>query len=467
MAIADVLAAIRKHLWAAVCVCFVFVAAAAAFAFLVPAQYRATSELFASYSGKDVSALNSSEMNSGATYLTTQIKTYPQLVKTAAVLQPVIDDLNLGMSVSDLSSKVTATNPAGTFMLNITVQTHDSADAAKISNAVAGSLRKQVMYSIYGGQKGQSPVDLSIVQRAQTPKKPSSPNKPLYLLAGLLIGIFAAVLLALLLEVLNTKVGSVEDAHAVTQGSSLGMVPKTDLLKSSRPVVISNPNSAEAEDFRRIRSNIGFLTPDSNAEDGKLIVITSSRPSEGKTLVTCNLAAALAEDDKTVLLIDADLRHPSVAHRLNIEGYVGLSAVLSGQATPMDVVQEYWKSNLQIFPAGKRPGNASILLGSKTMKALVKQARKQYDYVIIDTAPLSVSNDGTVFGQWANGVVMVVGKELTEKKELQSAVDNLKTAGVPLLGFVLNFADQAKIDSKNYYYYTDDSTASHKKGNKR
>ena len=184
-----------------------------------------------------------------------------------------------------------------------------------------------------------------------------------------------------------------------------------------------------------------------------------------------NTAVALAEDGAKVLLIDADLRHPSVAHHLGIEGAAGLAHVLSGQMGPKDVVQSYWKPNLHILPGGKRPANAGVLLNSETMKLMVEQALTQYDYVIIDTAPLTVSNDGAVFGRWAKGLLLVVSRNVCEKKSLQEAADTLATAQVPVLGFIFNRADPKKTNthSNSYYYYEDGAPcSSHRaKGKKR
>ena len=128
-----------------------------------------------------------------------------------------------------------------------------------------------------------------------------------------------------------------------------------------------------------------------------------------------------------MLLIDADLRHPSVARKLGLEGHVGLSHVLSGQASP---------------------------------KELIERARVQYDYVILDTTPLSVANDAVTFGKMANGVILVVGKGVGEKKDLQETVRSLEAVDVPVLGFVLNFADPKRAHSNAYYYYSQDSKQS-------
>ena len=231
-------------------------------------------------------------------------------------------------------------------------------------------------------------------------------------------------------------------------------------------MLVSQPNGPIAEEFRRIHTNIEFLQTDKVAGKGQLLVITSAQPSEGKTTTSINVAAALAEDGARVLLVDADLRHPSVAHHLGLEGSAGLAHVLSGQMSPKDVVQNYWKPNLHILPAGKRPANAGVLLGSDTMRIMVEQALTQYDYVIIDTAPLSVSNDGAVFGRWAKGLVLVTGRGVCEKKELKEISESLHAAKVPVLGFIFNYANLKKTHSNsNYYYYYEDAPRkkSHKK----
>lgn len=461
MTIADLLQAVRKHLGAAVATFVVVATAVAAYTFLTPPKYTATAQLFATYSSQGESQ-NSSEMNSGATYLSTQIKTYPQLVKTEAVLDPVIKELGLGVTADELAEEVTATNPSNTFIVDVSVVDADAGQSARIANSVAKNLAKQVSSTLYTDESAKSPIQLTLVQKARTPEAPSSPKVGLYLASGVVLGLILAVGVALLLDVINTRVEGSSDVRELTKASSLGSVQRSELLSKPRPVVISQPSSKEAEEFRRIRTNISFLAP-SEKNRGHLLVFTSTRPSEGKTTTATNTAAAIAEIGKSVLLIDADLRHPSVAKEIGIEGHVGLSHILSVQATPRDVVQKYWKQNLHVLPAGKRPANASVLLNSEIMVDLVEQALTQYDYVIIDTAPLSVANDAAVFGRMAHGIVLVVGRGVAEKKDLQDQATALKEANVPILGFILNYADAKKHSKKNgnYYYYYEDSKGGH------
>ena len=455
MTIADLLQIVRKHLASAIISFVVVFAAVAAVTFIMPPKYTATAEVFATYAGQSGETQTTNDMSSGANYLNTQITTYPELVKTEAVLQPVIKDLGLDMTTTDLAGVVTATNPPNTFMVDISAEVGDPQQAADIANSVAKNLADQISSDLYNNSSSSngSPIKLTVVQKAQTPTSQSSPNIPLYLAVGLIFGIIVGVGVALLRDILNTKVDSTDDVRELTHASSLGTVPQATILDDSRPVIVAQPAGSEAEEFRRIRTNLSFLTTTATQGHGRLLVISSTNPSEGKTTVSANVAVALAEEGKSVLFIDADLRHPSVAHKLGIEGHVGLSHVLSRQASPADVIQKYWKPNLHIMPAGKRPANASILLNSDLMKEMVEQALTQYDYVIIDTAPLSVAGDATVFGRMAGGLVLVTGKGVVEKKELENTATALQAAEVPILGFIFNFADPKKIHSKNYYYY--------------
>lgn len=233
----------------------------------------------------------------------------------------------------------------------------------------------------------------------------------------------------------------------------MGRIPTDESLQSNKPIIVSNPAGRIAEEFRRIRTNLSF-TSKVEGSDARMIVISSVGPSEGKTTVSVNVAAALAENGAKVLLIDADLRHPSVAERLSLEGGAGLTHVLSGQATVKDVVQRYWKPNLHILPAGPKPPNASMLLNSKTMTELLDAALQTYDYVIIDTSPMVVANDATVFGSKSDGIVLVSGRDVTMKRDLKDIAVQLDNLNVPVVGFVFNLEKERKSSTNgNYYYY--------------
>ncbi len=455
---ADLLATIRKHLIAALVACAVVIACVGAYVFLAPPEYTSTAQVIATFNAaqENGESTDISQQNTGGTYISSQIKSYPTLTTTEKVLSPVISKLGLNESVSELAKQLVVTNPSNTAFVNISAKSGDAQRSADIANAVAESLRTVVQQDLYGGSKGQSPIKLTVVQKATVPQSPSSPKKGLYFAIGVVLGIIVGVFAAVLKELLSTKVEETSDVRGIVKASALGSVPKNEVLSGTRPIIITEPNGPVAEEYRRIRANIKFLQADKVPDRGQLLVISSTSPSEGKTTTVINVAAVLAENGAKVLLVDADLRHPSVAHHLGIEGSVGLAHVLSGQMSPVDVVQSYWKPNLHILPAGKRPANASLLLNSDMMKMLIEQALMQYDYVLIDTAPLAVSNDGIVFGSWAKGVVLVAANGICRKKDLEESMDALRTAKVPVLGFVFNFANPKKEHKNAYYYYYED-----------
>ncbi len=395
-----------------------------------------------------------SSQSAAGTYIATQLKSYPDLVKTEAVLQPVIDELNdNSITTDDLATMVTATNPTDTYMLNVSVEATSPKQSAQLANEVSQSLSRVVSSELYASGK-RSMVKLSVVQKAKTPTSQSSPNTKLNIAVAVVAGIVLGIFAALVRDLLARKLQDLMDLQSIDpNGNIAGIIPKGEVLNGTKPVIVTKPDSPIAEEFRRIRTNLSFVTS-KDGDKGRLIVITSSMPSEGKTTVSCNLAAALAENGASVLLIDADLRHPSVAKRLGLEGGVGLAHVLSKQVNVKDVVQRYWKPNLHIMPAGPRIQNASVLLNSRIMHELVHQAVQQYDYVIIDTTPMSVANDAAVFGQMGNGVVMVSARGVTYKSALRGVVNELRDLDVPLLGYVFNLADEKRNRGYgNYYYY--------------
>ncbi|WP_082440290.1 polysaccharide biosynthesis tyrosine autokinase [Bifidobacterium aesculapii] len=454
MTIMDMLRMIGKHWLTAVIVFIIVVGAAAGFTFTRTKQYTATAQMFASYNSvaADANLNNVGVQSAAGSYIATQLTSYPDLVKTSAVLQPVVEQESGDYTVGTLAGMVTATNPEGTYMLNVSVTGPDPQQSADLANSIAKSLSDVVASELYSSGE-QSIVKLSVVQKAQTPSGPSSPNVMLNLLAGCAIGLVLAIVCAILRDLLSRRIQDISDLQVIAQQATIvGVIPKDDDLDGTKPIVVTKPDGSIAEEFRRIRTNLSFTTS-KDGDKGRLIVVTSSMPSEGKTTISCNLAATLAENGAAVLLIDADLRHPSVAKRLGLEGNVGLAHVLSNQATVKDVVQRYWKPNLHILPAGPRIQNASVLLNSTIMHSLIKQAVQQYDYVIIDTTPMSVANDAAVFGQQGNGVVLVSGKGVTYKSALRGTVTELGELDVPILGFVFNLADQQKSGGYSSYYY--------------
>jgi succinoglycan biosynthesis transport protein ExoP len=174
------------------------------------------------------------------------------------------------------------------------------------------------------------------------------------------------------------------------------------------------------------------------ANQPKSIVVSSSIPAEGKTTIAINLAVSLADTGARIILVDADLRRPSIAEYVGIEGQVGLTTVLIGRADLKDVVQPFGTSSLDLLPAGQVPPNPSELLGSAAMASLLERLSASYDMVLLDSAPLLPVTDAVVLSRLAGGALLVVGADRTHRPQLQQSLDSLETAGVHLFGLVMN-----------------------------
>jgi capsular exopolysaccharide synthesis family protein len=200
-------------------------------------------------------------------------------------------------------------------------------------------------------------------------------------------------------------------------------------------VALTDPRSPTAEQYRTLRTNLMALSP---SQPLKVFVVTSSVPNEGKSVTSVNLAAMLAEEvGKRVVVVDADMRKPSLHKLLGIDNQRGLADYLAGGTMLEMVVQRSFLSNLWILPSGRIPPNPSELLGGKRMDDLVARLRRDYDYVIVDTPPVVSTTDAGVLSPRVDGTVLVVRMERTPREVARHAVELLKKARANLVGTVL------------------------------
>ncbi|MBU5488064.1 CpsD/CapB family tyrosine-protein kinase [Clostridium sp. MSJ-8] len=212
------------------------------------------------------------------------------------------------------------------------------------------------------------------------------------------------------------------------------------------PNILKNPKGAYAEAFRTVKTNIRYSSTD---KDKKVFLVTSTQPGEGKSTVAVNLAMSLSLDNKKVIIIDADLRKPTVHKRLQISGTTGLTDVLVGEAELDDTiikVNEY----LNVLVAGQIPPNPAELLASKGMEKLINKFREEYDYVILDGNPICVIADSQILASKVDGVILIARHEYTKKDELVNAKKLVEQVGGHVIGVILN---RVRDKSKRYYYY--------------
>ena len=209
-----------------------------------------------------------------------------------------------------------------------------------------------------------------------------------------------------------------------------------------------NPKSPISEQYRTIRTNIQFSSVD---EELRSILFTSSGPGEGKSMTTANIAVTYAQQGKKVLLIDADLRKPTVHYTFRLDNLKGLSNVLVGDVLLEEAIHTTSIDHLDVISSGPVPPNPSELLGSRKMRAILERAKQQYDLVIFDTPPVLAVTDAQIMADFVDGAMLVVRSKVTELDAATKAVEALKPAKARLLGTVLN--DREKKGSNYYYYY--------------
>ncbi|MBR6559025.1 MAG: CpsD/CapB family tyrosine-protein kinase [Clostridia bacterium] len=215
-----------------------------------------------------------------------------------------------------------------------------------------------------------------------------------------------------------------------------------------------NLDFTATEQYKLIRANLDFTLPEE--EKCPVIGVTSSMRGEGKSTTAINLSYALAEKGSRVILIDGDLRIPSVAKKLGIEGSPGLADMLRGGGMQVQDIKSYLLNNWFILPSGDIPPNPSELLGSRRMAKVLNQLKEHFDYIVVDLPPVNLVSDAISISSLISGMIVVIREEYTEKKELERCFRQLKLSNVNVLGCVMNESRSGKgsySKYKKYRYY--------------
>lgn len=224
---------------------------------------------------------------------------------------------------------------------------------------------------------------------------------------------------------------------------------KSDTQKKKRLLVTHEyPKSTVSEQYRMIRSNIDFSTVDSAI---RTIVVTSAAPSAGKSTSAANIAITYAQADKKVLLIDGDLRKPTVHYTFETNNAIGLSTLITNQAESKQVIKPTEIKNLDIITSGPIPPNPSELLGSNNMENIITDLLEYYDVIIIDTPPVLAVTDAAILSKITDGTILVTNVANNNKNHLLKTKEVLVKANANILGVILNNVKNGKKD--DYYYY--------------
>lgn len=422
------------------------IAGALVFSLATTPLYQASTRLFVS----TTEGTSAAELYQGNRLSQERVLSYVELLTGETLAQRTIDKINIEGSAKELRARVKATSKFDTVLINVSVLDESPIRARDIANALSDEFVVMVRELETPRPGAQPDARVVVEQRASIPTAPLIPNTKRNLAIGLMLGLVVGTGLAFLRSLLDNTVKDRETLDEITDVGLVGVIPVDKEIRNQPAVSFDQRgHSAIAEAFRRLRTNLQFLAVDNPP---RVIVVTSSVPSEGKSTTALNLALALAEADHKVVLVDGDLRRPSLHNYLNALGQVGFSSVLSGGATLAQVLQETTFGNLTFLGAGTAPPNPSELLGSQAAQKVLSDLREQFDYVIVDSAPLLAVTDSAILATKTDGAIIVCHVGATKRDELSNAVGSLEDVGATLLGAIFSMAPTRGKSAYGYSY---------------
>lgn len=443
-----------RNRWITICVTVALaVLTALAVSLLTTPQYQASTRLFVSTNAGSSSL---SETYQGNRFSQERVKSYTELLMGQTLAQRTIDKLGLDMNAQTLQSNIKASAKLDTVLINVSVLDASPVRARDIANTLSDEFVGMVRELETPDDGASAEARVVVEQRASIPEHPVIPKTARNLGIGLILGIGLGIGLAVIRDLLDNTVKDRETLEAITEVGLVGSIPSDKELRKQTAIAFATDNSPLAESFRKLRTNLQFLAVD---DPPRVIVVTSSTPSEGKSTTAINIALALAEADRSVILVDGDMRRPMLHKYLELVGTVGFSTVLSGAVPLADALQKTRFPGLTVLTSGAIPPNPSELLGSLAARNTLSELRSQFDYVIVDSTPLLAVTDAAILAAGADGALIMTRFGQTRRDQLTHAVGSLKSVGARLLGAVFTIAPTRGGSSYGYgyLYYAEDA----------
>jgi len=295
---------------------------------------------------------------------------------------------------------------------------------------------------------GASLSNVSVIDVATVPSLPTSPSLMKNLLIGAIIGLVLAVVVVFIKDQFDDSIRVPEDLETKLELRQLGVIPKQ---ASASPLeMLSDPKSSMSEAYNSLRGVLLYSTPKGLPQ---IVQITSAQPSEGKSTSAFALALGIARLSKSVLLIDADLRRPSLHRAAELDNERGLSTVLTGQMSLADAVSSGLHANLTLLPSGPIPPNPAEILSTSAFEILLQEAAARYDFILIDSPPVVGLADAPLIAPLVDGVIFIVEADRSRRGALKLALRRLRAMKPIVLGGVLTKFDPMKAGADYYDYY--------------
>jgi len=387
---------------------------------------------------------------------------YMPLINTSQVRDEIAKEA--GVSAAELHGSLSARVVPGSTLVEVTADAADPKSALKLANGALHALAKVVAHIEQVAQSA-APVDPSVppepksatnaapggiaivpMDEAVAPTRPSAPNKPLIAGIGGGAGLVLGLIALLLRRAMDVRVRAHTDVAALVGAGVLGRVPRMRKSGQGRNAALARAVAHEA--YRQIRTGLRFASVD---QEVRVVMVTSANLGEGKSETTRALARVLAESGQRTLVIDGDLRRPTIAKGFEIDEAIGLSEVLSGQVPIGSAIRRTEEANLFVLPAGGIPPNPSEMLGSAAFQQLLTRLRQDF-FIVVDAPPVLAVTDASVLSSVVDGLVFVVAMGRTRRVEIVEARTQLEQVRARVLGVVLNLVSLRGGDNGYGYY---------------
>lgn len=434
-------------------VVIIFVGAATAYAMVRPPEYTTGTALYVSAQAGDVQ-----QAFQGTQLSEQRVKSYIELATSDRVLGETLEQLGLPTTVPGLASRITATAPLDSVIINIEVSGGDPRQVAMLADTVASNTIRLVDELEAPPAGGTAPVVVRVVQPAAVPAVPTSPGLISLVGIGVLAGLMAGVGIALLRDRLDRTVTSLGALEEIVGAPSVGLVFADKAFEATPLLAHHEPGHPAAEAFRHIRTNLQFVDVDSPP---RTVLITSAVAGEGKTTVAANLALVVSSTGPRVLLVEADLRRPRLSAVFGLDRSVGLTSVLAGRVPLMNAVQDWHGDAVSVLASGPTPPNPSELLASNQMRIVLEQAKSRFDLIIVDAPPLLPVTDAAALAGTLDGTILICRHGSTTEDQVAGARSALATVTARVLGSVFTAVPKGHARTGgDYRYGTDQSRRS-------
>ena len=442
MTFEDLLKLTRQRLGTIILLTVAGLAVAGAVLALTPVTYTASATAYVRVTmpeGDDEQA-NANLYYSASQLATQKVKAFVPVFTTETVAQGVIDELDLAMTPSALASSITAVNAANALTIGVSA----TASTPDLARAIADEVVEQADRQIDVLEGEGSPVSVVLMSPSSLSSVGRNPSVVTYLGAGLGLGLILGYVVAIARSLLDKRIRSSADIEKSFDVPVLGVVPKSSSIARTEKNATGDFRAEES--LRKLRTNLRYANID---HEMKLIVVSSPMQGDGKSSVSLSLARVMALAGQDVILVDADLRRPTLKDTFDVQTGVGLSQLLVGSVSLEQALLGTAIPGLTILPGGDIPPNPSELLGSKRMAELLEYLAQDH-VVIVDAPPVLPVTDAVVLSKSADGLVMVIQAGRTTEDQLRHAMLNVTQGGGVVAGIVLNGAASSKLDRMRY-----------------